>query len=138
MYTMQLNQAVKRNIDRFPQDFMCKLTQTEKDEVITICDNLNKLKFSPHLPHAFTEHGVAMLSSVLRSPRAVQVNIFIIRAFIKLREMFATNKDLAQRVDILEREQYKQGENIRTINTIIKQLIDEPIRSKEKIGFRQN
>lgn len=73
--TMALNQAVKRNRERFPEDFMFRLTRAERDEVITICDNLRPLKFSPVPPNAFTENGVAMLSSVLRSKRAILVNI---------------------------------------------------------------
>jgi len=136
--TKVLNQAIKRNTNRFPTDFMFQLTEIERNKVVTICDHLSRLRFSHQLPYAFTEHGVAMLSSVLRSPRAVQMNIFIIRAFIKLREMLTLNKDLSQRVDILEREQEKQGVHIRAINTVVKQLIDEPIKPKERIGFKQN
>ena len=138
--TKRLNEQVKRNKDRFPTDFMFQLSNEEnrlwnRSQFATGSEKHRDPRF---LPYAFTEHGVAMLSSVLRSPRAVQMNIFIIRAFIKLREMLVMNKDLAQRVDLLEREQEKQGENINVINTIVKQLIDEPIRPKERIGFRQN
>src|SRR3989338_1345459 len=81
--TFRLNEAVKRNLNRFPDDFMFRLTQIEKSEVIAICDNLKSLKFSAHLPYAFTEQGVAMLSSILNSETAVQVNIQIIRTFTK-------------------------------------------------------
>ena len=85
--TRALKQAVKRNIKRFPPDFMFELTKSEWQELITICDNLpQNLKFSPALPFAFTEQGVAMLSSVLRSPKAIEVNISIMRAFVVLRQ----------------------------------------------------
>ncbi|MEW6095037.1 MAG: ORF6N domain-containing protein [bacterium] len=82
--TKVLNQAVKRNLKRFPEDFMFRLTNAEKYKVVTNCDHLRVLKFSPQLPFAFTEQGVAMLSSVLNSERAIMVNIQIMRAFINL------------------------------------------------------
>ena len=87
--TRVLKQAVKRNLDRFPEDFMFKLTESEWSELITICDNLGNRKFSPTTPFAFTEQGVAMLSSVLNSKRAIQVNIAIMRAFVQLRKFLA-------------------------------------------------
>ena len=133
--TMTLNQSVKRNATRFPEDFMFRLSKQEKDEVITNCDNLGKLKFSPHLPYAFTEHGVAMLSSVLRSPKAVQMNILIVRAFIKIREILASNKEIAQKIGELEREQKSQSKHINTIYRMIEKLIEEPEKPKNPIGF---
>ena len=81
--TRAFNQAVKRNAKRFPAEFMFQLTREERDEVITICDNLSPLRFARTMPYAFTEHGVAMLSSVLNSERAIQVNIEIIKAFVR-------------------------------------------------------
>lgn len=135
--TMQLNQAVKRNAARFPGDFMIQLTSVEKTEVITVRDNLQKLKFSHHLPYAFTEHGVAMLSSVLRSERAVQVNIFIIRAFIKIREILASNKELAYKVEEMEREQRVQNRHINAIYSILDKLVAEPVKPKHLIGFEK-
>ena len=83
--TKALNQAVKRNRRRFPEDFMFQLTRTEQNELVTICDRFNTMKHSTALPYVFTEQGVAMLSSVLNSERAIQVNILIMRAFTKLR-----------------------------------------------------
>jgi hypothetical protein len=97
--TKALNQAVKRNKDRFPGDFMFQLTKEEKAEVVTNCDHLQRLKFSPTLPYAFTEHGAVMLASVLNTPVAVQVSIQIVRAFIKLREALGTHKDLIRRLN---------------------------------------
>jgi hypothetical protein len=86
--TKALNQAVKRNADRFPKVFMFRLTQKEKFEVVTKCDHLANLKFSPGMPLAFTEHGAIMAANVLNSKRAVRVSIYVVRAFVKLREMF--------------------------------------------------
>ena len=99
--TKALNQAVRRNAERFPADFMFQLTSTEKQEVVTICDHLAKLKFSKNLPHAFTEHGALMLGNVLKSTRATQVSLLIVRAFVQLREMLAMHKELAARLEAL-------------------------------------
>ena len=87
--TKVLNQAVNRNIKRFPQDFMFRLTQCERDELVTNCDRFKTLKHSTVMPRVFTQEGVAMLSSVLNSERAIQVNIQIMRTFIKMRKMFS-------------------------------------------------
>ena len=92
--TKRLNEAVKRNLKRFPIDFMFQLTITEKEELVVICDHLKKLKFSPYLPFVFTEHGAVMLASVLNSERAITVNIQIVRIFNKMREMMLLHKDL--------------------------------------------
>lgn len=90
----RLKEQVKRNIERFPQDFMFKLTKGEWREVIANCDNLSQnMKFTPSMPFAFTENGVAMLSSVLRSPLAIQVNINIMRTFTKMRQFIISQKD---------------------------------------------
>lgn len=136
--TMRLNEQVKRNRHRFPEDFMLRLNGIEKDEVIAICDNLQKLKFSPHLPYAFTEHGVMMLSSVLKSPRAIEVSVFIVRAFIKLREMLATHEELAAKMKVLENEQEKQGKQLAQVLNILKHLLDEPDPPKGPMGFDKN
>ncbi|GAI89756.1 unnamed protein product, partial [marine sediment metagenome] len=98
--TRALKQAVKRNIDRFPSDFMFELTKDEWKELITNCDNLpDAVKFSPALPFAFTEQGVAMLSTVLRSERAIKVNIEIMRAFVILRKMALQYGELWQKIN---------------------------------------
>ena len=83
--TKKLNQAVKRNIKRFPEDFMFQLTDEEQKELVTNCDHLKKLKYSYQNAYAFTEHGVTMLASVLNSERAIEINVQIVRTFIKLR-----------------------------------------------------
>lgn len=100
--TKALNQAVTRNDQRFPPDFMFRLTKAEKQEPVTSCDRLDRLKHSSALPRVFTEQGVAMLSSVLRSERAIQVNIQIMRAFFKLRRLIAGVDDLKSELDKLK------------------------------------
>jgi hypothetical protein len=100
--TKALNQAVKRNARRFPQDFMFQLTQAEKLEVVTNCDHLAKLKFSKSLPLAFTEHGAIQVANVLNSEQAIDMGVYVVRAFVHLREMTTTNKELALRLDDLE------------------------------------
>ncbi|GHU33983.1 hypothetical protein AGMMS50256_26990 [Betaproteobacteria bacterium] len=100
--TKALNQAVKRNSERFPSDFMFQLTIEEKLEVVTNCDHLVKLKFSKSLPFAFTEHGAIQASNVLASAQAVEMGVYVVRAFVRLREVLASNRELALRLDDLE------------------------------------
>ena len=100
--TKALNQAVKRNTVRFPPDFLFQLTPAEKAEVVTNCDHLQKLKFSKTLPYAFTEHGAIQAANVLLSSQAVEMGIYVVRAFIHLREAAATHVDVAQRLAELE------------------------------------
>jgi len=132
--TSNLNKAVKRNPDRFPEDFMYQLTKEEAD---SLRFQIGMSKASGrggrrYLPHAFTEQGVAMLSSVLNSKRAVQVNIAIMRAFVKLRETIASHKVLARRLDELEK-QYDQ--QFRIVFDTIRELMAPPAKSRRKIGF---
>ena len=100
--TKALNQAVKRNAKRFPEDFMFQLTAAEKAEVVTNCDHLAKLKFSKSLPFAFTEHGAIQAANVLASTQAVEMGVYVVRAFVRLREVLASNRELAIRLDGLE------------------------------------
>ncbi len=102
--THRLNEQVKRNTKRFPDDFMFQLTDQEKAEVIANCDHLKMLKFSPVNPYAFTEQGIAMLSSVLNSDKAIEVNIQIMRTFTKLRELMLVHKDLRIKIEEMERK----------------------------------
>lgn len=135
--TKVFNQAIARNLARFPEDFMFRFTKDEFDNLRSqfVTSSLNH-GGSRYLPYAFTEHGVAMLSSVLKSPRAVQMNISIIRAFIKLREILLTHKDLAERMEKLEQMQGKQGEQIIEIYAFLKKLIEAPKKPRKRIGFR--
>ena len=121
--TKVLNQAVKRNKERFPVDFMFQLTKEEKDEGVTNCDHLKRLKFSPTLPHAFTEHGAIMLATILNSPVAVQSSIQVVRAFVRLRQMLASNAELARKLDTLER---KYDAQFKVVFDAIRQLY--PVR----------
>ena len=106
--TKVLNQAVKRNIRRFPPDFMFQLTKEEKKEVVTNCDHLKHLRFSPNLPYAFTDLGVAMLSSVLNSERAIQANILIMRTFSKLKQALMSHKDIEKKIIAMEKRYDKK------------------------------
>ena len=134
--TKVLNQAVKRNERRFPSDFMFRLVKEEKRELVTNCDRLARLKHSSALPRVFTEQGVAMLSSVLNSERAIEVNILIMRAFVRLREAMASSKEFASRLDELESRIASHDENIRTLFQAIRQLMVAPERPPKKIGFQ--
>ena len=130
--TKALNQSVTRNEQRFPSDFMFRLTKTEKQELVTNCDRLDRLKHSSALPRVFNEQGVAMLSSVLKSDRAIKVNIQIMRTFTKLRQMLSTNAELKQKVEAMEK---KYDQQFQVVFEAIKQLIDEESKPKKKIGF---
>ena len=101
--TKALNQAVKRNIRRFPQDFMFQLTSRQKKELVTNCDRLENLKHSSTLPYVFTDLGVAMLSSILNSERAIQANIQIMRTFAKIKEMISHHKALYRKIERMEK-----------------------------------
>ena len=108
-----LKQAVKRNSDRFPNDFMFQLTKNEWQELITNCDKLPEgVKFSPATPFAFTEQGVSMLSSVLKSKKAIQVNIAIMRAFVFIRQYALSHKDLTEKLKELENKYDKQFDGV--------------------------
>jgi len=145
--TKRLNEAVKRNIKRFPEDFMFRLTWSEAeamrsqfmtgDEVSSRSQfaTLNRGQNIKYLPYVFTEQGVAMLSSVLNSERAIQVNIQIIRTFTKIREMLAGNKELREKVEKLER---KYDHQFKEVFQAIKQLLAIDEKPKTKIGFRVN
>lgn len=134
--TRVLNQAVKRNLERFPEDFMFQLTATEKVEVVTNCDHLAKLKFSPSSPYAFTEHGTIMAASVLNSPRAIETSVHVVRAFVHMRELLSGHKELAQKLAQLERKVGAHDKAIAEIINAIRQLMapSEP-NKKRPIGF---
>jgi hypothetical protein len=102
--TKRLNEQVKRNRKRFPSDLVFQLTSTEKREVVAICDHLRHLKFSPVLPYVFTEHGALMVATVLKSERAHEMSLYVIRAFVRVRELLATHKDLARQLAKLEKK----------------------------------
>lgn len=133
-----LKQAAKRNIDRFPNDFMFQLSKNEWQELITNCDNLPEgVKFSPATPFAFTEQGVSMLSSVLRSKKAIQVNIAIMRAFVFIRKYALSHKDLTDKLKELETKYNKQFKDVyEAINYLIQKNKQETEQKERKrIGF---
>ena len=134
--TKALNQAVKRNRKRFPPDFMFRLTEEEKNEVVTACDHLSRLRFSPVLPCAFTEHGAIMLANVLNSERAVKASVQVVRAFVRLREVLASNRELVHKLAELERRTASHDEQIQAIFEAIRQLLNPPEPPRKKIGFR--
>lgn len=135
--TGNLNKAVKRNIDRFPNDFMFQLDQSEMEALRFQFGSLKRGTHPKYLSYVFTEQGVVMLSSVLNSQRAIHVNIQIMRTFAKLRELMISHKDLAHKIEQLE-EQFKQHDKkFVLVFEAIKQLLDEPQNpKKEQIGFR--
>ena len=131
--TRRLNEQVKRNVKRFPSDFMFQLTTEELENWMSQIAISNKEKMGIRkMPYVFTEHGVLMLSSVINSEIAIQVNIQIMRAFTKLREMIATHKDLLKKVEDMEK---KYDENFAVVFETLKQLIIQEEQPKKKIGF---
>jgi hypothetical protein len=129
--TKNLNKAVKRNIERFPEDFMFQLTK-EEVESLRFQFGTSKRGGRRYSPYVFTQEGVAMLSSVLNSPRAVQVNIQIMRAFVRLRRMILTNVDLKRKVEEMESKYDKQ---FAIVFKAIKQLLEPSVKEKKIIGF---
>jgi hypothetical protein len=131
--TKRLNEQVKRNRGRFPDDFMFQLTSDEKADVVANCDHLKKLKFSPNLPYAFSEHGTIMAANVLNSERAVQASVEVVRAFVRLRQMLASNAELSRRFDELES---KYDRKFKVVFDAIRQLMSPPLPGRKQIGFR--
>ena len=133
--TKRLNQQVRRNSDRFPEDFLFQLTAEEKSEVVANCDHLSNLKFSPALPLAFTEHGAIMTVSVLNTQQAIEASIFVVRAFVRLREVLATHRRLARKLKELEARMGEHDEQLKVIFEAIHQLMSTPDKPTKKIGF---
>ena len=136
--TGNLNKAVKRNLLRFPQDFMFQLNQKEFKNLIFQSGTSSKAGWggTRKLPYAFTEQGVAMLSSILSSERAVLVNIHIIRVFTRVREMISTHKDILLKVELLEKKVVKQDDDIKIIFEYLKELLSPKTAPVRKIGFK--
>ncbi len=132
--TGNLNKAVTRNIDRFPSDFAFRLTPEEYQTLRFQFGSLKRGQHAKYPPRVFTEQGVAMLSSVLKSKRAALVNVAIMRTFVQLREMLATHKDLARKLNTLEQ---KYDAQFKVVFDAIRQLMTEPEQKKRKIGFKE-
>lgn len=141
--TKRLNEQVRRNANRFPSDFLFQLTPGETTEVVANCDHLSNLKYTKVLPYAFTEHGAIMAASVLNTPRAVEMSVFVVRAFVRLRNLLATHKELAEKLAELERKLASHDEQIVAIVEAIKQLMAPRERpntraapERRRIGFQ--
>jgi hypothetical protein len=146
--TKRLNEQVERRQERFPSDFMFQLTADEKAEVVTNCDHLAKLKFSKSLPYAFTEHGAIQAANVLASPQAIEVGLHVVRAFVHVRELVVSNKELALSLDELENTtdlmslkqetfEHNTGVQLKQIIETLRELmapLPEPAK-KRRIGF---
>lgn len=133
--TKYLNRQVRRNLDRFPKEFMFQLNTREKNELVTNWHRFISLKHSTTLPYAFNEHGVAMLASVLRSEKAVKISIFIIKAFVRLRQALASHKALAENLKELRQKVGQHDVEIGLIIKAIEKMIAFEEKPKKKIGF---
>jgi hypothetical protein len=144
--TKALNQAIKRNAERFPMDFMFQPSAAEKAEVVTSCDHLQKLKFSKSLPYAFTEHGAIQAANVLALPGAVEMGIYVVRAFVRMKAASATYAELAKR--LAELEEKTEGlalshdtfsrsarNQLKQLIEAVNQLMAPPDPPKRPIGF---
>jgi len=137
--TKSLNQAIKRNRQKFPPDFMFRLTKGEKEEVVTNCDHLQRLKFSHSLPLAFTEHGALMAANVLNSGRAVAMSVYIIRAFLKLRETLVANQAVLKRLAEIDKTLLQHDTALRDIYGKLRPLLQPPpAPPRRRIGFRKD
>jgi phage regulator Rha-like protein len=130
-----LNQAVKRNIERFPSDFMFQLTNQEfanlKSQIVT--SSWGGLRRA--MPYAFTEHGAIMVASVLNSPRAIEISVYVVRAFVRLREYLSSHKELAQKLTELEKKIETHDEAIQALIDAIRQLMTPPDKPRRRIGY---
>lgn len=131
--TKNLNRQVKRNIGRFPSEFMFQLNEEEKNELVTNCHRFETLKHSTSMPFAFTENGVAMLATVLKSDRSIKMSIFIIKTFVKLREYLSSHKELERKIELLES---KYDNQFQIVFEAIKQLIHKGNEPRKPVGYK--
>lgn len=137
--TKRLNEQVKRNIKRFPDDFMFQITFEEKEQLILLFEHLNGLKYSPVLPYVFTEHGAVMLASVLNSDQAILVNIQIVRVFTQIRQMLADNNELRLEIEKIRGKLEKQDKNIELVFQYLDELLEQkakPNVTRRSIGYK--
>ncbi len=133
--TKRLNEQVKRNQKRFPEGFLFQLNTEEKQEVVAICDHLKSLKFSPVLPYAFTEHGTLMAATVLNTDLANKTSVYIVQAFVELREQAMSHKDLLHQLNQLEFVVGLHDEKIRSLFKTIRKLVNPVKKRARSIGF---
>lgn len=135
---IRLREQVKRNISRFPENFMFQLTEDEVDSMVSQNAIPSKQHLGGYLPYVFTEHGVLMLANVLKSESAITMSVKIIEIFVKLREMVLTNKDILLKLEQVENKITKHDDEIQEIFSYLRKLINPPQESRRKIGFKQN
>ena len=134
--TRSLNQAVKRNSDRFPEDFVFRLVADEKAKVITNCDHLSRLKFAKSLPFAFTEHCAIMAATVLSSKQAVSMSVYVVRAFVRMREQLAANAAILKRLAEIDKSLLQHDTALRDIyHKLLPLLQPPPVPKRRGIGF---
>jgi len=135
--TRRLKEQVRRNSARFPARFMFELSKEERDEVVAKCDHLARLRFSPSLPYAFTEHGAVMLAAVLKSQRAVEVSVFVVEAFVRMRRMLADQRQFALKLAELETRLAAHDKNFQVVFDALRKLMQPPAPEpkKRRIGF---
>lgn len=134
--TKALNQAVKRNKDRFPDSFMFRLTKAEKEKVVTNCDHLQNLKYSRTNPYAFTEHGALMAANVLNSAKAVEVSVQIVEVFVKMRRLALSVDEIARKLRSLERKLVDHDDHFKVVFEAIRQLMaPPPDKPRRRMGF---
>lgn len=136
--TKRLNEQVKRNIDRFPQDFAFRLNAKEKEQVVANCDHLSRLKFAKALPWVFTEHGAIMAAMVINSPEATAMSVYVVRAFVQMREQIAANAAILKRLGEIDRKLLDHDDALLAIwNQLEPLLAPPPEEPKRRIGFKQ-
>ncbi len=133
--TKALNQAVRRNATRFPEDFLFQLSEVEKEKVVTNCDHLRNLKFSRWLPNCYSEHGVIMAAMLVNTPRAIEVSVRVVRAFVRMRETLAANAEIAVKLGELESRVDGHDSSIHGIVQALKQMMQPDVKSRKRIGF---
>jgi hypothetical protein len=135
--TRRLKEQVRRNSARFPARFMFELSKEERDEVVAKCDHLARLRFSPSLPYAFTEHGAVMLAAVLRSHRAVEVSVFVVQAFVRMRKMLTDQRQFALKLAELEAKLASHDKNFQVVFDALRKLMQPPELEpkRRRIGF---
>lgn len=134
--TKRLNEQVKRNSERFPTDFVFQLSPEEKAEVVANCDHLSRLKFSKTCPYAFTEHGALMAANVLNSPEAVKMSVYVVRAFIKQRELLMAQADVLKKLAQMDAKLLQHDDALRVIWRELQPLLNPPpAPPKRQIGF---
>lgn len=137
--TKRLNEQVKRNLNRFPTNFMFELSKEEKEQVVANCDHLERLKFSPVLPKVFTEHGIMMVANVLTSDRAIQMSIQIIEVFVKMREILTDNLSIKIEIEEIKKKLTNHSKNIELVFNYLDELIEKKDSEKprKRIGYKK-